>query len=266
MDVEKVASNFLEISSEQRLRILLKLQKQKLTITEMAKDLDATVPEVHRNFARLLKTGLIEKNTEGTYNLTINGRLICIQIPLFFVMHENQSYFLKHDFGTIPEKFLMRLAQLESATTIKGFVKVLEQWKDIHQNSKEYICNILYEVPYSSDIIDIVEKKLVNGIKIRSVFAENAIIPKERKKSFDQRDFKKFIQSNTLERKMMQRVNVVVLLNEKESCIILPNKNGEVDMSEMLYSSKESFHEWCKDYFEYCWSKSTPFQELKIKS
>jgi predicted transcriptional regulator len=266
MDLEKIANGFLEISSEQRLGILLKLENEKLTITEMAKYLDATVPEVHRNFTRLVKAGLIDKNTEGSYELTLYGKLVCIQVPSFSVMLENNSYFSKHSFGTIPKKFVMRLAELETISIVKGFVKVLEQWKEIHQNSKQYICNVLYEVPYSSDIIDTIGKKLEKGITIKSIFAENAIIPKERKKSFEQHDFKKFVQNNTLERRMLKDVNVVVLLNEKEACLILPNKNGEVDMSEMLYSDDDSFHEWCKDYFEDCWNKSTAFQEIKIKN
>lgn len=69
-DIENVANGFLELASEQRLNILLKLQNEKLTITEMAKQLDATVPEVHRNFSRLVKKGLIEKTTDGGHELT----------------------------------------------------------------------------------------------------------------------------------------------------------------------------------------------------
>lgn len=265
MDVEKVATGFLELASEQRLNILLKLQSEKLTITEVAKQLGATVPEVHRNFTRLVKAGLIEKNSEGGFDLTIYGKLVCIQIPSFMVMLENQRYFSKHDFGTMPEKFLMRLSELDSVSSIKGFVKVLEKWKEIHQNASEYIYNILYEVPYSSDIIETIAKKLENGIKVKSIFAENAIITKERKKYYEKFNFKKFVKDDSLKRKMMKNVNVVVLLNETEAGLILPFKNGEVDMSEMLYSTSDSFHEWCKDYFLDCWDKSTTFQELKIK-
>ncbi len=63
---------------------------------------------------------------------------------------------------------------------------------------------------------------------------------------------------------MIDHVSVVILLNEKESCVKFPNINGEPDMSEMFYSDDREFHEWCLDYFEYCWKKSTSFQESKL--
>jgi len=64
----------------------------------------------------------------------------------------------------------------------------------------------------------------------------------------------------------MSHVSIVVLLNEKESCLIFPNQSGEPDMREMFYSIDPEFHEWCLDYFEYCWKNSTSFQESKINA
>lgn len=266
MDIDNIANGFLELASEQRLNILLKLESERITITEMAKQLGATVPEVHRNFARLQKAGLIQKNSDGNHELTSFGKFLCVQIPSFNFIIKNRGYFEKHDFADIPEKFLLRLAQFDSVSVIKGFVKVLEQWKEMHQNAKKYIYNILFEVPYSPDIIEIISDKLSKGIMIKSIFAEDAIIPKDRKKLYEKHDFKKFIQNNTLERKMVKKVTVVVLLNESESCIILPDKNGEINMSEMIHSKNPKFHEWCEDYFWYCWKDATAFQELKIKN
>jgi len=57
LDSEKIAENFLELSSEQRLKIIFRLMKKKSNISSMAKELDATSPEVHRNFTRMLKVG-----------------------------------------------------------------------------------------------------------------------------------------------------------------------------------------------------------------
>jgi len=50
---EKAADHFLELASPQRLQILFKLSEKPSTITEMAKELDSTKQEVHRNFRRL---------------------------------------------------------------------------------------------------------------------------------------------------------------------------------------------------------------------
>ena len=261
---DKIASEFFEIGSEQRLSIILHLNEKSWSISALAKELGATVTEVHRNFGRLLKTGLILKNAGGTYCLTLYAKTICSQIPSIVFISENKKYFENHNFGELPPKFQHRIGELYEQKHIKGFVRVLEKWKEVHNNATKYIYNILTEVPYSKDIIDIVEEKLNNKIKIHSIFSENAIIPEERKTIFKIKNFNKFIKDDLLVRKMIKQVSVVVLLNEKESCIIFPNLNGEPDMGEMFYSTDPQFHEWCLDYFDHSWKNSTSFQESKL--
>ncbi len=261
---EKIASEFFEIGSEQRLNIILHLNEKTWSISALAKELEATITEVHRNFGRLQKAGLILKNLDGTYHLTVFGTLICSQIPAIAFVSNNKKYFENHNFGALPTKFYHRVGELYEQKYIKGFVRVLEKWKDVHNNATQYIYNILTEVPYSKDIIDIVEEKLSNKIKIHTVFAENTIIPEERKTIFKIKNFNKFIKEDLLVRRMIKQVSVVVLLNEKESCIIFPNQNGEPDLSEMFYSTDPQFHERCLDYFEHFWKNSTSFQESKL--
>jgi len=263
---EKIASEFFEIGSEQRLSIILHLNEKAWSISPLSKELGATITEVHRNFVRLQKAGLILKNVDGTYHLTLFGKTICSQVPAIAFVSENKEYFKNHDFGDLPTKFQHRVGELYEQKHIKGFVRVLEKWKEVHNNSAKYIYNILTEVPYSKDIIDIVEEKLDNKIKIHSIFAENAIIPEERKTIFKIKNFNKFIKEEILVRKMVKKVSVVLLLNEKESCVIFPNQSGEPDMSEMFYSSDPQFHEWCLDYFDHFWKNSTSFQESKLNS
>ena len=85
---EDIASSFLEISSEQRLNILFNLKKKETNISSMAKVLDATVPEVHRNFTRLVKAGLIAKNNDLSYRLTEYGKVVSLQVPTIAVSPE----------------------------------------------------------------------------------------------------------------------------------------------------------------------------------
>jgi predicted transcriptional regulator len=262
---EKIASEFFEIGSEQRLSIILHLNEKAWSVSPLSKELGATITEVHRNFVRLQKAGLILKNVDGTYHLTLFGKTICSQVPAIAFVSENKKYFENHDFGDLPTKFQHRVGELCEQKHIKGFVRVLEKWKEVHNNATKYIYNILTEVPYSKDIIDVVEEKLSNKIKIHTVFAENAIVPEERKTIFKIKNFNKFIKEDLLVRRMINQVSIVVLLNETESCIIFPNLNGEPDMSEMLYSTDPQFHEWCLDYFNYCWDNSTSFQENKLQ-
>ncbi|SVE58873.1 uncharacterized protein METZ01_LOCUS511727, partial [marine metagenome] len=56
----RVAENFLELASTQRLHLLFKLmERSRKRIEPLAKELDATKQEVHRNLVRLGHSGLI---------------------------------------------------------------------------------------------------------------------------------------------------------------------------------------------------------------
>jgi hypothetical protein len=72
-----------------------------------------------------------------------------------------------------------------------------------------------------------------------------------------------------VERRMVDKMPVAVILNEKEATVMFPTlKKGQAvaDMNSLFYSGKENvlFHEWCLDYFRYCWYSSKTFDESKL--
>lgn len=260
----KIASEFLELASEQRLSIIQNLSKENYTISRMAKELDATVPEVHRNFSRLVKSGFISKNVDGTYNLTVFGKTAYQQIPWIVFLSSNKNYFVGHSYDGIPEKFIHRIGELSNSKIINGYVRVLETWNNIYKNAEKYIYNILVDVSYNSDLVDTLIKKLESNVKIQSIFSESAIVSEDRSKVLTEKNFKKFIMDDTLKRKMKKDVKIIVVLNEKEATVCFPSNKNEVDLSRMFYSKDANFHEWCFDYFDYSWKKSGSFQESKL--
>lgn len=264
-DSEKISNDFLELSSEQRLNILLNLTEKRLNISKLANLLNATKSEVHRNIGRLTKTGLIEKDLDGNYGLTTYGNAILIQISSLCFVSENKPYFATHTLRNLEPKFIQRLGALQDKKQVNGFVKVLEKWKKIHENAEKYIHNILAEVPYTRDIIDVINSKLELGIPIRSIFAEKAAIPEDRKKIFAEKGFQKYVVDGLLERRIKKDIAVVVLVTEKEAAVFFPNTVGNPDLSTMFFSSNPDFHDWCYDYFEWSWKNSTMFHESKLK-
>ena len=129
----RVAENYLELASTQRLHLLFKLmERSRKRIEPMAKELGATKQEVHRNLVRLENSGLISKDKEGRYTLTTFGRASCLQISTTLFLSQHLDYFEKHDFGDIPHKYIMRSGQLAFGTQIKGITKTLEKWKNIY--------------------------------------------------------------------------------------------------------------------------------------
>jgi len=260
---EKAADHFLELASPQRLQILFKLSEKPFAITEMAKELDSTKQEIHRNFRRLEYSKLIEKDVDGRYSITTFGKTMCTQVPSLVFLSQNMEYFEDHEFGDMPTKFIMRTGQLAGGKHIKGVVKVLEQWKTIYKNANEYVYEVLYEVPL--DLIEPLVKRIKKGIQLNYIFSKSAVIPKGRKDLLRKLGFDKLIEKGLVERKMKDSVLTVVVLNEKEACVLFPNRKGEADMSEMFYGDDLMFHEWCLDYFRYCWYGSDVFQESKLE-
>jgi len=260
----RVAENFLELASSQRLHILFKLmERSRKRIEPMAKELGATKQEVHRNLVRLEQSGLISKDKEGKYALTTFGRASCLQISTTLFLSQNLDYFDDHDFGDMPHKYIMRSGQLAFAMHIKGITKTLEKWKNIYKNADEYIYEILAEIP--GDLFDPLTKKVKSGVKFQYIVSEFAIVPEGRKAELKKSGFNKLIEKGLIERKMRKDVKVVMVLNEKEACVCFPNINGEADLTEMFYGNDYQFHEWCIDYFKDCWSDAGIFIESKLK-
>lgn len=260
---DETANYVLDLASPKRLQILFNLLEKNSTPTKLAKQIDATKQEVHRNFTRLEDSGLIEKKIDGTYSLTTFGQTVCTQIPSIVFISQNKKYFQEHDFGEVPHKFQMRCGQLANGQYVKGVSKVLEQWKNIYKNSDKYIYEILSEVPL--DLIEPVVKRIKRGVNFSYVFSESAVVPKGRKALLKKLGFDKLLEKGLIERKMEKNVQTVVVLNEKEACVMFPTRNGESDLSEMFYSDDVMFHEWCLDYFRYCWYGSDAFKESKLK-
>ena len=261
--IDKAADYVLELASPQRLSILFKLLSKNLTSSACAKEINATRQEVHRNFTRLEKTGLIKKTLDGTYTLTTFGKSICTQVPSLVFLLQNKKYFETHDFGNIPHKFNMRCGQLAINKHIKGVSKVLEQWKNIYKNSSKYIYEIISEVPL--DVIEPSVKQVKKGVKFNYILSESTVVPKGRKALLKKLGFYELLEKGLVERKMVPDVQTVLVLNEKEACVMFPGTNGESDITEMFYSDDPMFHEWCLDYFRYCWYGSDVFQESKLK-
>ena len=261
--IEETADYVLDLASPQRLNILFILLGKNSTPTQIAKKLDATKQEVHRNFTRLVESGLIEKRIDGKYSLTTFGEVVCTQVPTVVFLSQNRKYFEEHTLGDIPYKFKMRCGQLANGKYIKGFSKVMEQWKSIYKNSNEYIYESLSEVPL--DLIEPLVKRVKKGVKFNYIFSESAVIPKGRKSMLKKLGFDKLMEKGLVERKMRPNVQTVLVLNEHEACVMFPNKEGESDLSEMFYSNDPMFHEWCLDYFRYSWYGSDLFEESKLK-
>ena len=258
-DTEKT---FFELASEQRLAIIFRLNEKSAKISQLAKDLDITMQEAHRNVTRLQEAGLIEKDPEGIFSLTTFGNTITKQIPTFNYLSKHKEYFSEHILGELPIKFIMRLGALDKCEFVKGVVAILERWKDIYREAEEYIYEIVPQVPI--DLIEPAVSRVKQGVKYSYVLPKDVIIPKGRKDLLKKLGHNELLNKGAIERRMVESVKVAVILNEKQAAVLFPTQKGETDMNMIFYSIDRVFHEWCLDYFRYRWYGSDIFDESKL--
>ncbi len=109
-----------EISSEERTKILLLLQKDHLRLSAIAKKEDSTVTEVSRHLQRLSDTMLIQKDADGLYYLTKYGELTLSMLDGLNFISAKKQYFLEHDAFVLPREFIHRLGELSVCTLPTG--------------------------------------------------------------------------------------------------------------------------------------------------
>jgi predicted transcriptional regulator len=255
---------FFELASQQRLSIIFSLSEKKAKLSELSKDLGITMQEIHRNVKRLQDAGLIEKDPDGIFSLTTFGNTIIKQIPTFDFLSRFKAYFSEHTLGELPMKFVQRLGALNNCESVRGIVAILESWKQIYKESENYILEIIPQVP-----LDLIELKLVRvkdrGIRLYYIFPEDVIIPKGRRELLRRLRFDELYNTGRIGRRMVHKVQVAVVLNEKKASVLFPIQKGETDMNMLFYSEDRLFHDWCVDYFWFRWYGSTTFEENKLK-
>src|SRR5690348_13888070 len=214
---ENTEQTFIELASEQRLSILFKLSEQDTKLSKLAKDLNVTMQEVHRNVNRLMDVGLIKKNSEGTFSLTTFGDTIIKQIPAYDFLSRNKEYFLDLNLGGIAMKFIHRIGALNNSEYVSGLVAVIERWKQLYNESSEYIYGMVPQIPL--ELIEAVIPKIKNdGVKFNYILPQKAIVPKKRTQLLTQSGYYDLLkmEKKIVDRRMVDRVQVAVVLNERQ--------------------------------------------------
>jgi predicted transcriptional regulator len=184
-------------------------------------------------------------------------------LPSLEFIFTQEEYFQEHSFGDLPQKFVQRIGALKNSELLSGFTSVTETWREIFSNAEEYVYGLLVEEPIG--LIEPIIKKAKKGVEIQTIFSDSAVIPKNRKKLLKELGVEKLIKDKIIQRKIKNDIKVAVILNEKEGGVMFSTIKGDPDISKMFYGNSELFHEWCLDYFRYCWHNASTFQEDKLK-
>lgn len=234
-----------ELSSEERMNILHSLKQDDMKLSNIAQKLDMTVTEASRHLQRLNEVDLISRNPEGLYYITSFGELTLFLLPSLTFVSENRPYFLEHDISRLPYTFKNRISELSNYTFNKDTVIVFGHARDMILNAQEYIWLHSYQQLIWN--AKIVVEKIRQGVDFRFILPVDYEKPE---------DFKPDI---TIEKRTryLEKVDLRILITDKEASLSFPDKNGQIDYASFM-SSDPVFRRWCRDLYLHYWENAKP--------
>jgi len=255
------AELFMELASELRCSILMSVSRNPAKLSYLARELDATVQDIHRNVNRLMDAGLVSRRGEdGKIHLTEYGRLVTKQIPYFNFMKKYEKFFEEHTPGDIPEKFLQRIGALQECEFVRSVSAVMERLKKLESGTKNQL-RIMVSQAWAEEGRTIIELSM-HGVQVRSIVGKNTIMPKEIIDSIG-KSIEKMPTNQKMQTKMVEKVDAALYISDEQAAVMFPDMRGEIDMSSIFIGSDPAFYEWCSDLFDHCWQQGGYFDVRK---
>jgi len=128
-----------ELSSSERMNIMLSILQERLKLSHVSQRLDMTVTEASRYLQRLSNIQLVSKDVDGTFSPTLFGELVVSLLSGLDFISENRQYFLEHIVSNLQYGFVNRLGELSSSIHKIDTVKVLAHCTEIFKKAEDYI-------------------------------------------------------------------------------------------------------------------------------
>jgi predicted transcriptional regulator len=236
--VGSLADLLFELSSEERMAILKRLSEEPLKLSHVASRLDLTVTEASRHLQRLVDNGLIRKDSDGLYTVTPYGALVLSLVPGLDFVSQNRTYFAEHSMSTIPPKFRNRIGELLTSEHLTDTIMTVTQYWEILNEAEEFIFSIK-----TNPLPALNDETIQIKTDSRSILQEGLSIPEA------------WQLLGGVTRRFLPKVEVFLLVTEKEALFSLPYLNGNIDYCAFM-SGDPDFRSWCKDLFLHFWDEA----------
>ncbi len=242
--MERLFNLLFELSNEDRLGILLKLQERAMRLSHLSEELSLTVQETSRHLSRLSDAMLIVKGVDGLYRPTPYGEHAVRLIPGFEFLSKHREYLATHTTFHLPDEFVKRIGDLVNCTFTDDVMVAFHMVENLIQEAQEYIWILSDQILMST--LPFLEKAIRRGAMFRLMLPEDLTPPP---------GFKPIPTiPNVIERKTLKEVDVIITMSEKEARVAFPTTERMDHIG--FGSTDESSHRWCKDLFLYYWGKA----------
>ena len=242
-----------ELSNEDRVKILILLRKTPLNLTNISNTLDLRNQETSRHLSRLEETGLIAKNTDGTYLVTHFAELILRKQQEIDFLVEYRDYFNAHTLAEIPDELVSKIGMLRKSDFINDVMISFQNVQRVVDEAEEYIWRLTDQ--FMMIFLEHFVAATDRGVEYRLIYNKDIQLPPGSDSTVRMRPArdKGLFLSHT-----HMGVKAFMVMSEKEVAIIsFPNSEGRFDYTGFT-SKNEDMHKWCSDLFMSHWENKLP--------
>jgi predicted transcriptional regulator len=266
LELDSLCCLLFELSSDDRLNILLELKKEAASVTKLSKLLDLTTQEASRQVSRLKQAGLLLKDQKGFYRLTSYAELVLKQLDGLNFVSRYKGYFRKHSLAQMPEDLVLRIGDISEATYLSNVSQALYSVERLIKEAQNYIWLISDQISFG--VFCELGKALERGTRNRAIQTKSFVYLPSIVRDYFQYYEEHITQierrswnTGALEDRLVDQVDLFLFVSEKEAAVAFPLNSGKFDYLTFSGSEKR-FHNWCSNTFEYYWSKAQPLESL----
>ena len=253
--MKRLCDLFFELSNEDRLRIFLQLDGKALKLTHLSRELDLTVQETSRHLSRLSEKRLIQKDVEGFYSLTPYGEQVLRIIPGFEFLSRHGEHFTTHTPSCLPHSFASRMGDLVNSTLTDDVMVAFHNVENRIREAEEYVWILSDQVLMSS--LTLLVEALKRGAHFKIILPKDLTPPPGFVDHGEQQYFERATMSNLMENRFLEKVDVAIVMSEKEAGVTFPTIDGRIDYGFGFVTTDKLGHDWCRDLFLYYWERAT---------
>ena len=258
--MEHLCDLLFEVSNNERLGILTRLEKEAMTITGLAREMGITTQETSRHSSRLVDIGLTRKSPDNYHHLTSYGRLILRLLPGLEFVSRHREYFTTHAIAGLPWELLCRIGQLGDCGYTNDVMVTIYNIEKVIREAGEYLMNMGSHYPAS--VIPLLQEALERGVTTRSIDHKHKVPHQPMIDIYMDEDWIKVLRKARSEGRSVDRllaeIPVGLWMSEREIGILsFCKEEGDFDFLG-FYSEDEGARRWCRDLFEFFWEKAEP--------
>jgi predicted transcriptional regulator len=253
--LENYSSLLFELSSVDRLDILMLVKKTPLKLSHISSKLNFTVQETSRNVARLSEAKLIVKDVEGAFHLTPYGEETLNLLSGFKFLFKNRDYLMIHTLSAFPQQFRVGLGILNDFEPVADVMTVFHDIENMIAKAEQFVWILTNQILAST--IPYLLQEVERGGEFHLLMQKDYMPASGIRELVTNPTFFKATRNGKLDCRFLDKVDVFLCLSEKEvSALAFPTLAGKLDYVGFRVQNETAI-EWAKTLYTYYWNKAS---------